>query len=147
MEKLLFPILAIDGNNYISWALNAETHLNCKGLGETIITDANHTLQTKAQASALLRHHLAEKLQLQYLMEYNPRLLWDALKARFEHMKTISLPAARHDWINLRVQDYPSIATYNSELFRITSQLAVCGHPINDAEQIERTLSTFPPTN
>lgn len=79
--------------------------------------------------------------------EYNPRILWDELKLRFDHLRTISLPAASHDWINLRVQDHTMVANYNNELFRITSQLSVCGHPIDDAEQIERTLSTFHPTN
>ena len=62
-------------------------------------------------------------------------------------MRLISLPAARHDWINLRVQDHKSIAEYNSELFRIASQLALYGQPINDAEQIEKTLSTLHPSN
>jgi hypothetical protein len=82
-------------------------------------------------------------LKTQYMKEFNPWVSWEELKSRFEHMKRISLPTARHDWINLRVQDHPTIAAYNIELFQITSQLAVCGHPIPDSELIEKTLSTF----
>lgn len=39
------------------------------------------------------------------------------------------------------------MASYNNELFRIRSQLVLCGQPINDEEQIEKTLSTFHSTN
>lgn len=38
-------------------------------------------------------------------------------------------------------------ANYNSKIFQITSQLAVCGHPIPDEEKIEKTLLTFHATN
>lgn len=117
LEKLQFPILQIDGTNYLSWAQNAEIVLNMKGVGDTILDDLVGTLQTRAQALYLIRHHLAADLQLEYLTEFNPRLLWDKLKLRFDHLRLLSLPQARHDWINLRVQDYKTIATYNSALF------------------------------
>jgi hypothetical protein len=45
------------------------------------------------------------------------------------------------------VQDFATVASYNSELFHITSQLAVWGHKMDDEEQIERTLSIFHATN
>jgi hypothetical protein len=47
----------------------------------------------------------------------------------------------------LRVQDHKSIAEYNSELFRITSQLTIYGHPVSEEEKIEKTLSIFHSTN
>jgi hypothetical protein len=62
-------------------------------------------------------------------------------------MIIISLSAVHHDLINLRVQNFATIASYNSELFRITSQLAICGHKMDVEEQIERTMSTFHATN
>lgn len=141
VEKLLFEALSIDGANYLSWCLDIGAHLTSKNLQDTIITDAGCTLQEKAKALILIRHHLAAPLKKQYMNHYDPRTLWDDLQSRFDHMKTIPLPAARHDWINLRVQDHTSIANYNSELFRITSQLAVCGHPIHDEEQKKNTLN------
>lgn len=73
--------------------------------------------------------------------------LWDALRRRFDHLRLISLPAARNDWIHLRVMDHPTIASYNSTLFRITSQLNVCGQPVSEDDQIKKTLSTFPAAN
>lgn len=101
MEKLQFPILKIDGSNYLEWSQNAEIVLNAKGLGDTIIVDHNDDLQTTAQAIFLIRHHLDKELQSQYLDEYNPRALWDALKRRYDHLRLISLPSARNDWIHL----------------------------------------------
>lgn len=80
----------------------------------------------------------------QYLDKYNPRALWDALKWRYHHLRLISLPFARNDWIHLCVLDHPTIASYNSALFRVTSQLKVCRHPIFELDQIEKTFSTFP---
>ena len=147
MEKLSFKALAIDGSNYLGWCLNAEASLTAKGLQDTIIMDAGPSTKKRAQALVLLRHHLEDSLQDQYLDELNPKTLWDSLKERYDHTKTIHLPRARHDRVHLRVQDYTSVATYNSELLRITSQLKLCGHPVNDEDQIDKTLSTFHPTN
>jgi hypothetical protein len=97
--------------------LEVEAHLASKGLEDTISTDSGPTLQQKAQSLILICHHLEEPLKTQYMNEFNPRVLWEELKSRFEHMQVISLPAARHDWINLRVQDHPTITAYNNELF------------------------------
>jgi len=36
LSKLEFVTLDITGKNYLSWVLNAEIHLNAKGLGDTI---------------------------------------------------------------------------------------------------------------
>ena len=144
LEKVQYPILQIDGANYLSWSQNTEIVLNMKGLGDIIIDDRHGDLQTKSTTLYIIRHHLHAELQLEYLNEFNPRSLWDKLKSCFEHLRLISLPQARTDWINLRVLDHPSIAQYNGALFKITAQLAACGHPISDADQIEKTLSTFP---
>lgn len=147
MEKLQFPVLKLDGSNYLSWSQNAEIVLNAKGLGDSIIVDQHGDLQTTAQAIFILRHHLDQDLQAQYIDEYNPKSLWDSLKRRYDHMRLITLPAARNEWIHLRVLDHPTIAGYNSALFCITAQLRVCGQVISDADRIEKTLSTFPAAN
>lgn len=62
-------------------------------------------------------------------------------------MREIWLPEARRDWYNLRVMDHISISSYNSALFQITSQLEMCGHPINNQDRIDKTLTTFPEAN
>jgi hypothetical protein len=109
-------------------------YLTSKNLQDAILTDTGISLQEKAKALISIRHHLAEALKTQYMNEYNPRILWDELKLRFDHMRIISLPAACHDWINLRVEDFATVASYNSELFCITSKLAVCGHKVDNEE-------------
>jgi len=53
--------------------------------------------------------------------------LWRQLEAKFRHEKTIFLPKARHDWANLRVYDFSNFSSYNNELFKIVSQLHLCG--------------------
>lgn len=79
--------------------------------------------------------------------EVNPQKLWDQLKSRFDHMQEIWLPKARREWHNVQVMDHTSITNYNSALFIITSQIDMCGHPINDIDQIDKMLSTFPKAN
>lgn len=147
MEKVQFQPLSIDGANYLSWSLDTQSHLLAQSLHTTITDVAALTAPKRAQALILMRHHLAIPLKQQYLNESNPKNLWDQLKARFDHTKTIFLPRARHDWLNLRVQDFTSVSKYNSELFRITSELALCEQPVGDEELIEKTLSTFHVTN
>jgi hypothetical protein len=117
LEKLHFKALSIDGLNYLSWCLEVEAHLASKGLEDTVSTNSQPTLQQKAQSLILISHHLEEPLKTQYMNEFNPWVSWEELNLSFEHRKLISLPAARHDWINLRVQDHPTIASYNNELF------------------------------
>lgn len=94
-------------------------------------TDTNLTLKQKAKAAFLIRQHLDPQLKNEYMNEVNLRKLWEQLKARFGHMHEIWLPKARRDWHNLRVMDHTSIASYNSPLFRITSQSEMYVRPPN----------------
>lgn len=91
MEKLNFQVLAINGANYLSWAPDVEEHLASKGLEDTVIIDDRPNLQDKAKALILIRHHLTESLKTQYMNEFNSRVLWEGLKACFDHMRDISL--------------------------------------------------------
>lgn len=147
LEKLRWPALLVDGSNYLTWSVDVETYFASLELEDTLITDDNLTLQQKAKAVFLLKQHMEQPLKAQYMNELNPRLLWEKLKSRFDHMREVWLPEARRDWYNLRVMDHTSIANYNSALFRITAQLEMCGHPVPDADKIEKTLSTFPESN
>ena len=58
----------------------------------------------------------------------------------------IILPKAKYNWIQLRFQDFKTVAEYNSALHKITSQMSFCGESVTDAEMIEKTVSTFHPS-
>ncbi|KAJ0428610.1 hypothetical protein HanHA300_Chr17g0648031 [Helianthus annuus] len=145
LAKLEFMALDITGKNYLSWALDAEIHAN--NLGDTIKEGNKTSTQDKAKAMIFLRHHIHESLKNEYLTIKDPLVLWTNLKERYDHQKTVILPRARYEWINLRLQDFKSISEYNSAMFRITSQLILCGENITDKEMLEKTFSTFHASN
>ncbi|XP_017253784.2 uncharacterized protein LOC108223854 [Daucus carota subsp. sativus] len=145
LAKLEFVALDVSGNNYLSWVLDAELHLSANGLKDTIDPEKIPTVEQNAKAIIFLRHHIHEDLKSEYLTIKNPLTLWNNLKDRFDHQKLVHLPSARYDWINLRLQDFKSVAEYNSALFKISSKLILCGENITNAEMIEKTLSTFHP--
>ncbi|XP_021773969.1 uncharacterized protein LOC110737929 [Chenopodium quinoa] len=147
LAKLECVALDITGKNYLLWVLHAEIHLDAKGLGETIKEPNKATSQDKAKAMIFLRHHLHEGLKNEYLTVKDPQILWSNLKERYDHQKTVILPKARYDWLNLRLQDFKSISEYNSAMFKITSQLKLCGKNITDVEMLEKTYSTFHANN
>jgi len=61
------------------------------------------------------------------MTEKDPLVLWQSLKDRFSQQLTIVLPRAQQDWINLRFQDFKSVAAYNSALHMIVTTLRLCG--------------------
>ncbi|XP_026428936.1 uncharacterized protein LOC113324868 [Papaver somniferum] len=147
LTKLEFAGLDISGNNYISWALDIELHLEAKGLRHTITEGNNASIQDRATALIFLRHHLHDDLKREYLTVKDPFTLWNCLKKRFDHLKLVILPKARNDWLNLRLQDFRSVAAYNSALFKITSTLKLCGENVIDEQMLEKTFTTFHASN
>ncbi|KAK9675973.1 hypothetical protein RND81_11G045200 [Saponaria officinalis] len=143
LAKLDFVALDISGNNYLLWVLDAEIHLDANGLGETIKEGNTATTQNKAKAMIFLRHHLCEGLKYEYLTVKDPLTLWKNLKERYDHLKTVILPKARFDWLHLRLQDFKSIDDYNSAMFKITTQLELCGEKVSDVDKLEKTYQTF----
>ncbi|XP_059292765.1 uncharacterized protein LOC132046217 [Lycium ferocissimum] len=124
--------------------LDAEIHLDVIGLVDTI-KDKNQALnQDRAKAMIFLRHHLDESLKMKYLAVKYPLMLWNNLKDRYDHLKMVMLPQAHFDWIHLRLQDFKSICAYNSAMFKIISQLKLCGENITDNDMLENVFSTFP---
>ncbi|KAK4397364.1 hypothetical protein Sango_1573000 [Sesamum angolense] len=95
----------------------------------------------------LLRHHLHASLKSQYLTVKNPFQLWKSLKDRFDHQKTVILPRARYEWIQLQLQDFKTIVEYNSEMFRIVSKLRLSGEDVTDEQMLEKTFSTLHASN
>ncbi|XP_039128431.1 uncharacterized protein LOC120264674 [Dioscorea cayenensis subsp. rotundata] len=59
----------------------------------------------------------------------------------------IILPKARYDWMHLRLQDFKTVSEYNSTIFRISSQLKLCGERIVDSDMLEKSFSTFHASN
>ena len=92
LTKLEFNALDISGNNYLTWILDAEIHLNAMGLGDTIKGGNIKSEQDKAKAMIFLRHHLHEGLKTEYLTVKDPSILWKELKERYDHQKTVILP-------------------------------------------------------
>ena len=98
----------------------------------------------QSKALLILRRHINYALRNQYLLIEKSDELWKELKARFYHEKTIHLPQARSDWLELRVLDFADLSSFNAELHRIVTQLRMCGQSIDESELIDKTLSTFP---
>ncbi|KAM3378159.1 hypothetical protein P3S68_010572 [Capsicum galapagoense] len=97
------------------------------GLGDAIKNENTASSQNRAKTMIFLRHHLDEVLKIEYLNTKDPLVLWNSLKERFDHLKMVILPKARYEWMHLRFQDYKSVHEYNSAMFRISSQLKLCG--------------------
>ena len=147
LSHLEFNALDISGNNYLSWILDAEIHLDSMDLGDTIKAENNASQKDKAKAMIFLRRHLDEGLKNEYLTLKDPADLWKDLEERYNHQKTVILPQARYEWTHLRLQDFKSINEYNSAMFRITSQMKLCGKKITDHDMLEKTFSTFHASN
>ncbi|GAV83539.1 UBN2 domain-containing protein, partial [Cephalotus follicularis] len=94
-----------------------------------------------------LRHHIDDALKYEYLTVENPLELWQNLNDRFEHLKVVVLPKALNDWSQLRFEDFKTVSEYNSTLFKIVSQLKMCGEVITDDMLLEKTYRTFHASN
>ena len=141
----MFEALETNGINYLGWSIKVKTHLAAEELGDAINPEAKD-VPTYVQSKALLivQRHIDYSLQNQYLLVEKPDKLWKELKSRFFHEKTIHLPQAQNDWIQLRVLDFPNLLSFNAELHRIVTQLRMCGQTMEESELIDKTLSTFP---
>lgn len=130
MSKLCnldYVSLSLSGDNYLQWALDTRICLRSKGIGDTIVDGNAENDKNQYLEISIIRHHLAESLKDQYLTIDSPLELWNALKARYDHQKTVLLPKATYEWLNLRIQDIQSVDEYSSALFKIVSKLRLCG--------------------
>ncbi|XP_038979972.1 uncharacterized protein LOC120110108 [Phoenix dactylifera] len=116
-------------------------------LGETIKEGNDASLQDRAKTMIFLRHHLHESLKAEYLTVKDPYVLWTNLKERYDHQKYTILPKTHYEWIHIRLQDFKTVSEYNSAVFRITSQLKLCGEKITEQDMLEKTYSTFHASN
>ena len=111
LAKLEFVALDITGKNFLSWILDAEIHLDANCLGNTIKEKNTTSIQEKAKAMIFLRRHFHEGLMKgEYLTVKDPLVMWNSLKERYEHQRTVILPKDRYDWMHLRLQDFKSVS-------------------------------------
>ncbi|XP_026436612.1 uncharacterized protein LOC113334611 [Papaver somniferum] len=129
LTKLDFAALDIFGNNYISRVLDAELHLQAKNLAHTIKEGNVASEQDRALVLIFLRHHIHNGLRSEYAVK-DPEVLWSCLKDRCDHPKMVILPKAKNDRLN-------------SALFKITSQLKLCGENVTYEQLLEKTFTTF----
>ncbi|XP_061993718.1 uncharacterized protein LOC133711624 [Rosa rugosa] len=121
LNKLDFVALEVSGRNYLKWTQDVKLHLTANKMRSTINVDNIAPEDMKARAMIFIRKHMEEALKVKYLAEEDPRSLWVALEERFNHQRTIYLPEARHDWQNIRFQDFKTVNEYNFEICRIRS--------------------------
>ena len=91
IKKPKFTILDVSGNNYLSWLLDVELHLQGQGLVKSLVEDGHYTEKDKMNALIFIRRHLPNALKTQYLQVRQPSDLWKRLKERYDHTKTIML--------------------------------------------------------
>ncbi|KAM1487092.1 hypothetical protein ACFX2I_001203 [Malus domestica] len=94
-----------------------------------------------------IRRHLDNGLKNEYLTVKDLLAFWKKLRNRYNHQTKVILPMARYEWTHLRIQDFKLVAEYNSSLFRITSQMKLCGDTITEEDMLEKTFSTFHASN
>ncbi|XP_068329655.1 uncharacterized protein [Pyrus communis] len=130
LAKLEFAALDITRKNYLTWVLDTKIHLEAGNLGDTIREESS-SFQDRAKAMIFIRRHLDQALKSEYLTVKDLLALWNALRNRYNH----------------RTTDFKSMAEYNPALFRITSQMKLCGDTITEEHMLEKTLSTFHASN
>nr|XP_028964980.1 uncharacterized protein LOC103449801 [Malus domestica] len=92
---ILLPWILL-GRTTLPGVVDAKIHLEAGNLGETIKEENNASSQDLAKAMNFIRRHL-------------------------NHQKTMILPRTRYEWTHLRIQDFKTMAKYNSVMFRISS--------------------------
>ena len=91
IAKPKFHMLDVSGNNYQSWKLDIELHLQREGLVDAFVEDSTATTKDKANALIFMRRHLHDSLRVQYLMVRDPLELWTKIKEQYDHMKSMVL--------------------------------------------------------
>ncbi|XP_062014184.1 uncharacterized protein LOC133730648 [Rosa rugosa] len=126
LNNVEFVALEVSGMNYLKWTQDVKLHLTANKMRSTIIANNITPEDMKARVMIFIRKHMEKALKVEYLAEEDPRSLWVALEERFNHQRDIYLPEVRHDWQNIRFQDFKTVNEYNSEICLIQSLLKFC---------------------
>ena len=90
--KLEFVALDVTGKNYLSWVLDVDIHLAVNGFEVTIKEENKASNQDNAKTMIFLHHQLPEGFKTEYLTVNDPFVLWNNLKERYDHQKTLIFP-------------------------------------------------------
>ncbi|XP_031112041.1 uncharacterized protein LOC116016012 [Ipomoea triloba] len=96
IAKHEFTELALDGSNYLTWALDVEIYLTSTELQHTIIENSPSNDAQKAKALISPCHHLNHDLKNEYLTEKDPNTLWKSLKDRFDPQTSLQQYRAKN---------------------------------------------------
>ena len=72
IAKPKFHMLDVNGQNYQSWKLDIELHLQGEGLVCALVEHGTTTTKDKANELIFMRHQLHDSLKVQYLMDRDP---------------------------------------------------------------------------
>ena len=89
IAKPKFHVFDINGQNYQSWRLDVELHLQQEGLAESLKKNGKANDKDKANTLIFICRHLHESLKVKYLMVREPLKLWNNLKEKYDHMKIV----------------------------------------------------------
>ena len=85
--KRQVPVLALNGKNYQTWALDCELHLQGMQLSHTITArpndDAAPPPHEQAQSTIFLGHHIHNDLKQEYLEVKDPLTIVDCTPETF----------------------------------------------------------------
>jgi hypothetical protein len=88
MTNREFAELALDDSNFPTWALYLKVSLSLRGLYSAITAPQKGVApladNLKYNALFIVRNHIHPDLKSEYLMEEDPRALWEALQQRYE---------------------------------------------------------------
>ena len=87
MANKEFEVLALDGHNFPTWAMDIKVSLSRCGLyaclSDSETSTKSMTEKNKYEALYIIRNHIHLDLKSEYIMEENPRALWNNLKQRY----------------------------------------------------------------
>lgn len=148
-EKQKFDILDVDGEEYLDWQGDVLLHLQSQCLEHTLTVTPEEEADKVEEANAMifLRHHMSQTLKREFIQIKRLCLLWEKLKARFEHLRTSILPQVSYQWSQLRFMDFATVKEYKSALHRIESIMSVGGTPLSESEKLEKTFTTMHSSN
>jgi predicted PolB exonuclease-like 3'-5' exonuclease len=96
-----------------------------------------HPSRIALKAIIFLRHHLHDELNKnEYLLIKDPLTLWNNLREKYKYQKIVILPK------RLLLLDAPEVT-----LFKISSQLKLCGEKVTDVDMLEKMYTTFHASN
>ena len=83
-----FDLLALDGHNYPTWAVDVKVSFASRELYRAVLPPKEGVAPLDDQhvyiALYFIRSHIDSDLKVDYLLEENPQNLWNSLKRRYE---------------------------------------------------------------